>query len=194
MSWRQIGGYMYKFFTYEERLELQKYLKESLSFKVISRRLDRNPTTISREVQKYSSKIATGYPGFPFNACKNRFNCRMKNVCGKDCFRKTDNYCKLCVSCNDKCHEFVEEVCTARFRVPCICNGCETVGKCTLLKNIYDAEHAHIKANETISQSRSGLCVSEDEITRLNEIYYSFDSKRTVCESDLSKSSGRPDV
>ncbi|EPY2292434.1 IS30 family transposase, partial [Clostridium sporogenes] len=38
------------------------------------------------------------------------------------------------------------------------------------LKNIYDAEHAHIKAHESISQSRSGLCVSEDEIARLNKI------------------------
>ena len=38
------------------------------------------------------------------------------------------------------------------------------------LKNIYDAEHAHIKAHESISQSRSGLCISEDEIARLNSI------------------------
>ena len=48
---------MSKFFTYEERLELQKYLKESFFFKVISRRLDKNPTTISREVRKYCSKM-----------------------------------------------------------------------------------------------------------------------------------------
>lgn len=161
---------MSKFFTYEERLELQKNLKESLSFKEISRRLDKNPTTISREVRKYCSEVATGYPGFPFNACKNRFNCRMKKVCGKECSRKSDIYCKLCTSCSDNCPEFVEEVCTARFRVPYVCNGCETIGKCTLLKNIYDAEHAHMKAHEAISQSRSGLCVSEDEIARINKV------------------------
>lgn len=161
---------MSKFFTYEERLELQKYLKESLSFKEISRRLGKNPTTISREIRKYSSEIATGYPGFPFNACKNRINCRNKNICGKECTRKSAIYCKLCTSCNSNCPVFIEEVCTARFRVPYVCNGCETIGKCTLLKNIYDAEHAHIKAHESISQSRSGLCVSEDEIARLNKI------------------------
>lgn len=161
---------MSKFFTYEERLELQKYLKESLSFKEISRRLGKNPTTISREVRKYSSKIATGYPGFPFNACKKRINCRNKKVCGKECTRKSAIYCKLCTCCNSNCSDFIEEVCTARFRVPYVCNGCETIGKCTLLKNIYDAEHAHIKAHESISQSRSGLCVSEDEIARLNKI------------------------
>ena len=161
---------MSKFFTYEERLELQKYLKESLSFKEISRRLDKNPTTISREVRKYSSEVATGFPGFPFNACKNRFHCRIKKLCGKECTRKSNIYCKLCSSCNDNCSDFVEEICTARFRIPYVCNGCETIGKCSLMKNIYDAEHAHLNAHQTISQSRSGLCVSEDEISRLNQI------------------------
>ena len=39
-----------------------------------------------------------------------------------------------------------------------------------MLKNIYDAEHAHLKSHEVITQSRSGLCVSEDEINRLNKI------------------------
>lgn len=161
---------MTKFFTYEERLDLQKFLKESLSFKEISRRLSKSPTTISREVRKYSSEIATGYPGFPYNACKNRFHCRKRNICGKDCTRKSGIYCKLCTSCNINCSEFLEEICTARFRVPYVCNGCDTLGKCTLIKNIYDAEHAHIKAHKTISESRSGLCISEDEIARLNAI------------------------
>lgn len=63
---------MSKFFSYEERLELQKYLKKGLSFKEISRRLDKGPTTISREVRKYSSVITTGYPGQTHNTCKNR--------------------------------------------------------------------------------------------------------------------------
>jgi IS30 family transposase len=161
---------MSKFFTYEERLDLQKFLKESLSFKEISRRLEKNPTTISREVRKYSSEIATGYPGFPFNACKNRFYCRIKNICGKACTRKSAQYCKLCPSCNTNCDKYIEEICTARFRIPYVCNGCENIGKCTLLKNIYDAEHAHVKSHEMISQSRSGLCVSEEEINRLNKI------------------------
>jgi IS30 family transposase len=66
--------------------------------------------------------------------------------------------------------DYVEEICTAKYRVPYVCNGCETIGKCTLLKNIYDAEHAHIKAHEMISESRSGLCISEEEIARLNSI------------------------
>lgn len=79
-------------------------------------------------------------------------------------------YCKLCQSCNDNCSNFILEICTARFRVPYVCNGCETLSKCSLLKNIYDAERAHLKAHESITQSRSGLCVSEAEVDRLNKI------------------------
>lgn len=161
---------MSKFFTYEERLSLQKYLKESLSFKEIARRLDKNPTTISREVQKHLSEVATGYPGFPFNACRHRLSCRKKGICGKECTRTSSAYCKLCQKCNDSCSDFIEEICTARFRVPYVCNGCEQISKCTLMKNLYDAEHAHVKAQETISESRSGLCICEEEIKRLNAI------------------------
>lgn len=161
---------MSKFFTYEERLNLQKYLKESCSFKEIGRRLDKNPTTISREVRKHLSEVATGYPGFPYNACRSRFNCRKKGICGKECTRASAIYCKLCPKCNDNCVDFIKEICTARFRVPYVCNGCEQIGKCSLLKSIYDAEHAHVKAHRTISESRSGLCVCEEEIARLNAI------------------------
>ena len=38
------------------------------------------------------------------------------------------------------------------------------------MKTIYDAERAHIKAHGTISEARSGLCVSEQEVSRLNAI------------------------
>ena len=161
---------MSKFFTYDERLEVQKYLKESFSFKEISRRINKHPTTISREIRKYSLEVASGYPGYCFNECIKRFNCKNKNICASGCTKKRSTYCKLCSSCNDNCPDFVLEVCTARYRVPYVCNGCKTLAKCTLMKNIYDAEKAHIRAHNNISEARSGLCVSEAEIERLNSI------------------------
>ena len=161
---------MSNFFTYEERLTIQKELKEGHSMKAIARILGKNPTTVSREIKKYSSEVATGYPGYPYNACKNRLNCRKKQVCDKGCIRKSSQYCKLCRECNIHCPDFVLEVCSARFRPPYVCNGCENIGKCTLMKTIYDAEHAHIASHERISESRSGLCVSENEVARLNKI------------------------
>ena len=49
-------------------------------------------------------------------------------------------------------------------------NGCGQIEKCTLLKNIYDAEHAQYKSHDVISKSRSGLCTSENEIAHLNKL------------------------
>ena len=164
---------MANFFTYEERLTLQKLLKEGMSFKKIAAQLHKDPSTISREVRKYAVEVATGKPGYPFNACKNRMSCKIKapSLCDKECTRKGSYgvYCKVC-RCNEHCPDFVEEVCTARTRVPYVCNACPSIDKCTLLKIFYDAEKAHLKSHQVISESRSGLSTSEDEIARLNRI------------------------
>ena len=163
---------MANFFTYEERLTLQKLLKEGLSFKKIAVELHKDPSTISREVRKYATELATGKPGYSFNACKNRVTCKVKSpsLCGKECTRTgSNNYCRLC-RCNGHCPDFVEEICAARFHVPYVCNACPNVDKCTLLKTFYDAEKAHLKSHEVISESRSGLSTSEEEIKRLNRI------------------------
>ena len=61
---------MAKFFTYEERLMLQRLLKEGMSFKKIAAQMYKDPATISREVRKYAVEIATGKPGYSFNACE----------------------------------------------------------------------------------------------------------------------------
>ena len=71
---------------------------------------------------------------------------------------------------NEHCPDFVEEVCAVRFHVPYVCNACPTIDKCSLLKTFYDAEKAHLKSHQVISESRSGLSTSEEEIARLNRI------------------------
>lgn len=101
---------MSKFFTYEDRLSLLKYLEDSLAFKAIAHHMDKNPTTISRKVRNYSSLIATDYPGLPFNVCKNRYDCRKKKVCGKVCTRKSEFDSKTDVIicyCGKICNEYL---------------------------------------------------------------------------------------
>ena len=162
---------MSKFFTYAERISLQKFLGEGLSFKEIAVRLSKDPTTVSREVRKQMSVVATGRPGYVHNTCKNRKTCRKKVICGRqNCHCPSLGYCKLCSDCNNHCEDFVDEVCQSRFRPPYVCNSCEQINRCTLLKNIYDAEKAQYKAHERITQSRSGLCTSEDEIAHINAL------------------------
>ena len=162
---------MSNFFTYAERISLQKFLGEGLSFKEIAVRLSKDPTTVSREVRKQMSVVATGRPGYVHNTCKNRKTCRKKAICGRqNCHCTSLGYCKLCSDCNNHCEDFVDEVCQSRFKPPYVCNSCEQINKCTLLKNIYDAEKAQYKAHERIAQSRAGLCTSEAEIAHINAL------------------------
>lgn len=160
------------FFTFDDRLTLQKYLTEGLSFKAIAGKMGKDPSTISREVRKHAVTVATGRPGYSYNACKKRKTCKIKQptLCGKECTRGGyGTMCRIC-HCNEHCPDFVEEVCMARFHVPYVCNGCPSLSKCTLLKSFYDAEKAHEKSIRTISESRSGLSTSEAEVERLNRI------------------------
>ena len=148
---------MSNFFTYAERISLQKFLGEGLTFKEIARTLGKDPSTISREVRKHMSKVATGRPGYPYNPCKHRTTCRAKKLCSRgECHRSSIQYCKLCTDCSKHCPDFLEEICTSRFKVPYVCNGCSQIDKCTLMKNIYDVEHVQYKVHDVISQSRSG--------------------------------------
>lgn len=130
--------------------------------------IGKDPTTISREVRKGMSEAATGKPEYPYNPCKHRKECRKRNLCGNECYRLSTQYCKLCADCSKHCSDFMEEICNNRFHPPYVCNSCSEIGKCTLLKNIYDAEHAQYKSHDALSGSISGLCTSEEEIGRMN--------------------------
>ena len=86
---------MSSFFTYEERLFLQKYLKEGLSFKKIAGLLGKNDTTISREVRKHMKVIATSRPGCVYNPCRRRSACKRRGLC-RDCRRSAGSFCRFC--------------------------------------------------------------------------------------------------
>lgn len=162
---------MAKFLSYEDRLEIQNGLKEHLTFTEIGKRLGRDRTTITK-VRNYSVEQDTGYSIFPHNTCKYRKGCRRKKVCGtSECKHPLVPTCRQCeLICNRYCEQYEEEVCTHRFKPPYVCNGCSEVKKCTLTKTVYDALEAQRKASAKISESRSGILSTEEEIARLNEI------------------------
>lgn len=103
---------MSKFLTYDERLEIQKGLKNQLSFGQIALTINKDRTTVAKEVKKYSFEQKTGYSSYPYNACKHRKTCAKKNICPLGCTRPSKYKCSLCTLCNDICEDFVEEVCT----------------------------------------------------------------------------------
>lgn len=169
---------MSKYLTYEERLDIEACLKENYSFGDIGRRLGKDRTTIAKEIKRHSYEKKTGYSGWPYNACKHRLNCKVKYICGKtECKLPSLYSCKLCSYCNDVCPDYEEEICTSRFKPPYVCNACIQYNKCTLKKKVYDAAEAHLTFSKHISEARSGILSSEEELLRLNSLVSSLVKK-----------------
>lgn len=161
---------MSNFLTFEERLSIERGLREQLSFGEIAREIGKDRTTIAKEIKRSAFDLKSGYSSYSYNACVHRASCKEKGVCGQDCTRPSSYKCSLCNKCNDYCKYFQEEVCQGRFKPPYVCNGCSQKNNCTLKKLIYTAEKAHTQSAEHLSSSRSGVFASEEELARLNAI------------------------
>lgn len=164
---------MSKFLSYEERFTITQGLKENKSFGAIGKEIGKDRTTVAKEIKKHSYEKKTGRPGYPHNACRHRESCKAKYICGKEsCTHRSANRCSLCASCNEICQQFEEDVCTAKFNPPYVCNGCITLDKCTLKKVVYDPADAHIAAEKVISESRCGILSNEEELARINKLIF----------------------
>ena len=65
----------YKHLTLSERIEIYTLLKEGKSLRKIGKALNRDPTTIAKEIKKHLEVKETGCGGRPFNQCKHSDGC-----------------------------------------------------------------------------------------------------------------------
>ena len=66
-----------------ERCRIETMLTDRHSFKSIARALNRDPTTIAKEVKAHMFTRKTGSLGKTFNNCANRSTCDYYNICSK---------------------------------------------------------------------------------------------------------------
>lgn len=177
-----------KHLTLSERVTIQSMLKQSSSFKAIARELDKDCTTIAKEVRNHMIFQKTGCMGNAFNDCSNRRYCTVTHLCKKpNCSTKR---CCCCPQCHLYCVDYYKEYCPRLQLAPYVCNGCERRNKCTLEKHIYSAVAAQKEYEETRSESRSGVCISEEEAIQLNDVFSPLllkgQSIHHICVTNLS--------
>ena len=59
----------------EQRITIQEMLGKRCSFTEIGSVLDKDPSTISKEIRKHLDFSRTGYRHIKYNACKHRLSC-----------------------------------------------------------------------------------------------------------------------
>lgn len=156
---------MKKHLSLEERFDIENGLSKGLSFKEIGKKVNKNCTTISREIRNHYIVKNTGGIGRCFNNCIYRSSCPNR---GKNCNL-------------NNCSEFKEQKCNLLDKPPYVCNGCKHKNQCTLTKNFYDAVYANNEYLSNLSEIRSGVMIYKDEIDNLNNILTPL-----ICEQNQS--------
>ena len=153
---------MKKHLSLDERFDIENALSKRLSFKEIGRIINKNCTTVSREIRNHYIVKNTGSVGRQFNNCIFRTTCSNR---GKNCRLSS-------------CTEFEEEKCSLLDKPPYVCNGCKLKTQCTLSKHFYDAAYANNEYLSNLSEVRSGVMIYQEEINTLNEILTPLISKQ----------------
>ena len=150
----------YKHMSFDNRLDIEKGLKNNLSFKQIAKSINKDCSTISKEIKKHLIFKNVGAQGRPFNNCIFRKNCE---------FREKGKLCNINV-----CSHYQIEECEKLNKPPYVCNGCPSIHSCTLTKKIYDATYSFNEYVETLTSSREGITFTEEELNHLNDILFSL--------------------
>ena len=144
-----------KHLSFDERLEIESGLKDNLSFKQIGRNIDKDCTTVAKEIKNHIQFKNIGTAGRPFCDCLYRKSCKLRG-------RET--------TCNKLCEHYQKEECSKLLKAPYVCNGCPDRNKCTLTKRIYEAAYSQNEYKDTLTETRTGITFSQKEIDNLNTI------------------------
>lgn len=169
-----------KHLSLSERLIIERELDLSKSFKTIGKMINKDCTTISKEIKNHYKVKNTGAYGRVFNNCIYRNECKTTSLCS-NCHQSKNRLCKNCIICKSKCSKYLEEKCLKLNKPPYVCNGCKNFAHCTLTKHIYEGAYAHNEYKQVLSETRSGIVIDQEEINNLNDILVPL-----ICEQNQS--------
>lgn len=159
-----------KHLTLEDRITIETQLKLKASLKSIASLINKSPSSVSREIRSHLIFRRVGAVNLNYNACVHRFACSKSHICSVCHSERKFKLCRRCSMCNSFCKDFEEQICSRLLKTPYVCNGCSQRISCTLEKRVYSAHAAHNEYLNTLSESRSCISFSEDDIRYLDEL------------------------
>ena len=160
-----------KHLNLSDRINIEKGLNNNDSFATIAKVVQKDPTTISKEVRKHSKvKEYKGYANTPCEANKDKHSpCMLKHMCGD---LECDRICRQCPKqrCSDICEAYRPQQCPKLSKAPYVCNGCGKRVNCMMEKKIYSSKYADDCYRETLSSSREGINQTPESIQKMNDI------------------------
>ena len=126
------------------RIIIEQHLNNGDSFRSIAIELNKDPSTISKEVRRHSIIRERSTDAFAPIPCANNYDrskprtniCNVMHMCGdNECRHK----CVLCrkFRCSDVCKFYKPRECEKLNKPPYVCNGCSKKTNCMMDKKIY---------------------------------------------------------
>lgn len=138
----------------EQREIIEDLLKEKYNFTKIAQEIGYHRTTITDEIIKHKRLGKQNTYGTNF------VNCEYENTC--------DNFTGI--GCTKKCNNFKPKTCEILSKPPYVCNGCSKRNHCKLQKFFYRAKEAQQEYEQTLTETRSGIQIPEEDIKNINNI------------------------
>ncbi len=159
-----------KHLTLSQRLEIEKALLVGDSFAAIARKLDKDPSTISKEVRKHSRVKESKDANFAPIPCNNRKECKIRYLCDDLC----GTSCALCKKPNFKCiyicPNYDPKICAKLKKPPYVCNGCGKRINCLMERKVYSAKYADDTYRERLVSSREGINQTPASIMKMDQL------------------------
>lgn len=160
----------HKHLTKDNRYIIETMLNNKASFKEIAVTLNKDPSTISKEIRSHLIFRRVGGMRVNYNPCALHFQCNKSHICSTCHSERKYSLCKRCNMCSAFCKDFKKEICNKLLKPPYVCNGCGNRYSCSLEKRFYVAADAQKEYLLILSEARSGISLSESEIRHLDEI------------------------
>lgn len=165
------GVAMKKHLSLSERAIIEKCIAQDMTFASIGRKLERSPSTISREILKHRVFVDKEPPDSS-RECIHYFSCIHNRICHSRPTYSCMDRCKFCseADCRRICRQYESSHCSLLEKPPYVCTGCPSIKSCRKNHAYYTAIRADAASRRELSQSRSGLHSSPEDLKRISEI------------------------
>lgn len=149
--------------TLDDRIRIETLIAEKHSIRYIADRLDKSPSTISREIKKHAQvKKPKGCD------CAFSRSCTLSRICGSTSCNKK---CRECAKARKYCPDYSKAYCdTLQNSQLRLCNECRKRAFCHFEQRFYDGNSAHAKYRDTLIHSRDGFDLTAGQFSEINDI------------------------
>ena len=159
------------------RIRIEQGLNDGESFRSIAKDLNKDPSTISKEVRRHSILKERNPEAFAPIPCANNYDSKAprKNICTAMHMCGDEKCSRMCVSCNKfkcgkDCSYYKPRECEKLAKPPYVCNGCSKRANCMMDRKIYSSKYAQDTYENLRTTSREGINQTPESIQKLDNL------------------------